>query len=312
MPGMGGFEVLRRLREAPPSPHLKVIMTSGQASPDDMAEMQLAGADDYLTKPFSVIQLQGRVQAALRLKDAQDRSSILNRQLLALNAQLEHSLSSLDGTMVHTRNGLVLALAKLVEHRERQNGRHLPRMQRYCQCLAERASLEPSFAADITPHFVDALVCCAPLHDIGKVGLPDHLLLKGGQLSLDERILMQAHTLMGADFLMQVTEQIGASAAFLQTAVDVARHHHERFDGTGYPDRLAGSAIPLAARLTAICDVYDALRSRRPFRPALSHFAAMQMMTEASPGQFDPALLQVFRKCAGEFDAIFKELVDGA
>jgi response regulator RpfG family c-di-GMP phosphodiesterase len=213
--------------------------------------------------------------------------------------------------MVHTRNGLVLALARLVEHRERQGGgQHLLRMQRYCQCLAEKAGTEPPYNNEISQHFIDALVCCAPLHDIGKVGLPDHLLLKGGQLSLDERILMQAHTLMGADFIKQTAEQIGASAAFLQTAIDVARHHHERYDGTGYPDRLAGSAIPLAARLAAICDVYDALRSRRPFRPALSHHAALQMMTEASPGQFDPALLHVFRKCAAEFDQVFQELGD--
>jgi response regulator RpfG family c-di-GMP phosphodiesterase len=310
MPGLNGVEVLRQLRESPPVPHLKIIMCSGQATPDEMAEMQLAGADDYLTKPFSVIQLQGRVQAALRLKDAQDRSSILNRRLLALNAELEHNLSSLDGSMVQTRNGLMLALARLVEHRERQTGQHLKRMQRYCQCLAEHAAVEPSFGDELNQHFIDALVCCAPLHDIGKVGLPDHLLLKGGQLSLDERILMQAHTLMGADFLKHITEQIGAHAAFLQTAIDIARHHHERYDGTGYPDRLAGSAIPLAARLAAICDVYDALRSRRPFRPALSHQASLQMMTEASPGQFDPALLQVFRRCAGEFDQIFKELGD--
>jgi response regulator RpfG family c-di-GMP phosphodiesterase len=311
MPGLTGVDVLKYLRETPPSPHLKVIMFSGQSSPDEMAEMLLAGADDYLTKPFSVIQLQGRVKAGLRLKDAQDRSASLNRQLLALNAELENNLTSLDGTMINTRNGLVLALARLVEHRERQTGgQHLRRMQRYCRCLAEHAAGEAPFSGEISQYFIDSLVCCAPLHDIGKIGLPDHLLLKGGQLSLDERILMQAHTLMGADFLTQTAEQIGVAVAFLQMAIDIARHHHERYDGTGYPDRLAGSTIPLAARIASICDVYDALRSRRPFRPALSHHAAMQMMTEASPGQFDPALLQVFRKCTPEFERVFKELVD--
>jgi HD-GYP domain-containing protein (c-di-GMP phosphodiesterase class II) len=154
------------------------------------------------------------------------------------------------------------------------------------------------------------LECCAPLHDIGKVGLPDHILLKPGKLTADERILMQTHTTIGADTLQNVAKQHPFAAAFLQMAIDIARHHHERYDGKGYPDRLAGNDIPLAARILAISDVYDALRSRRPYKPALSHTAAMHVMLDMSAGQFDPLLLEAFKRCAPSFERIARDVRD--
>src|SRR5262249_22085426 len=160
------------------------------------------------------------------------------------------------------------------------------------------------------PAFVEMLECCAPLHDIGKVGLPDHILLKPGKLDAEERLQMQAHTVIGSDTLRQVAQQHGAALAFLQMGTDIARHHHERWDGTGYPDGLAGGAIPLSAQLVAVGDVYDALRSRRPYKPALSHPTAVQAMVEGSPGQVDPALLQGFQRCAAEFERISRETRD--
>jgi response regulator RpfG family c-di-GMP phosphodiesterase len=310
LPDLSGFEVLKRLRENPPSPHLKVIMFSGMATADEMARMLLAGADDYLTKPFSVIQLQGRIQTSLRLKAAQDRSALLNKRLLRVNAELENNLDSRDSDLVHSRNALVLALAKLVEHRDNETGAHLARLQRYGRCLAEKAAKFPMFESQIDQPFIEMLECCSPLHDIGKVGLPDHILLKPGKLTADERIQMQAHTIMGSDTLREVAQQHGAALAFLQMAIDITRHHHERFDGTGYPDRLVGAAIPLAARIVAICDVYDALRCRKVYKPALAHAAAVQVITEASPGHFDPALLQAFLACASQFDQVFGEIPD--
>jgi response regulator RpfG family c-di-GMP phosphodiesterase/serine/threonine protein kinase len=310
MPDMQGTEVCRRLREDPPCPHLKILMASGGNNADTMAKMLLAGADDFVTKPFSVVQLQARIKAALRLKDAQDRSDMLNKHLLATNHELEQSLGSRDSDLVQARNALVLALAKLVEHRASESGAHLVRLQHYCRCLAEEASRTPAFAVAIDAHFLEMLECCVPLHDIGKVGLPDHILLKPGKLDPDERIIMQAHTLIGAETLQEVLRHHGSTLAFLHTAIDIARHHHERFDGHGYPDRLAGSDIPLSARLVAIGDVYDALRSRRPYKPALSHLAALQVMTGGSPGQFDPALMLIFQRCAPQFERIFRDLPD--
>jgi len=309
MPDMQGTEVCRRLRENPPSPHLKVLMVSGSNNVDTMAKMLLAGADDFVTKPFSVVQLQGRIKASLRLKDAQDRSDLLNQHLLSINHELEQSLGSRDSDLVQARNALVLALAKLVEHRASEKGSHLLRLQRYCRTLAEEAARTPTFAAQVDAHFIEMLECCAPLHDIGKVGLPDHILLKPGKLDQDERVIMQAHTLIGAETLQEVLKHHGSALAFLRTAIDITRHHHERFDGHGYPDRLAGSDIPLGARLVAMGDVYDALRCRRPYKPALSHMAALQVMT-GQTGQFDPALMPILQRCAPQFERIFRELPD--
>jgi putative two-component system response regulator len=147
-----------------------------------------------------------------------------------------------------------------------------------------------------------------PLHDIGTVALPDHILLKPGKLDADERLMMQSHTTIGADILKQVAQRHGPALAFLQMGIEIVRHHHERYDGSGYPDRLAGEKIPLAARIVAIGDVYDALRSRRSYRPAFPHAAAIQMMTEPMSGHFDPVLLEAFRRVAGRFDKILREL----
>jgi response regulator RpfG family c-di-GMP phosphodiesterase len=310
MPEMTGLEVCHKLRQAPPCPNLKIVLFSAHGTSDDVAQVLSSGADDYLAKPFSTVQLVARLKAALRLKDAQDRSDLLNRHLLAMNHELEQNVNARDSDLIHARNALVLALAKLVEYRDSETGTHLLRLQKYGRCLAEEAAAAPTFAGQIDANFVEMLECCAPLHDIGKVGLPDHILLKPGKLDGDERVIMQAHTIIGGDTLKTVLQQHGSAVAFLQMAIDIARHHHERFDGTGYPDRLAGSAIPLPARIVAICDVYDALRSRRVYKPALSHNAAVHLMTEASAGQFDPALLKVFQHCHGQFERIFRELAD--
>jgi response regulator RpfG family c-di-GMP phosphodiesterase len=310
MPNLNGLEVCGKLREAPPAPNLKVILFSAHGTSDDVGQVLAAGADDYLTKPFSTVQLVARLKAALRLKDAQDRSDLLNRRLLAVNHELECNVNARDSDLIHARNALVLALAKLVEYRDSETGAHLVRLQQYGRVLAEEAAGSPNFADQIDANFVQMLECCAPLHDIGKVGLPDHILLKPGKLEPDERIIMQAHTIIGGDTLKTVLRQHGSAVAFLQMAIDIARHHHERFDGQGYPDRLAGTDIPLAARIVSVCDVYDALRSRRVYKPALSHNAALQVMTEASVGQFDPALLQVLHRCNDQFERIFREYAD--
>ena len=150
----------------------------------------------------------------------------------------------------------------------------------------------------------------APLHDIGKVGVPDAVLDKPGPLTADERRVMQQHTTVGADTLAGVAARYPLFAGFFATAVDVARSHHEKWDGSGYPHRLAGEAIPLAARLVAVGDVYDALRSRRVYKAGLSHAAAVELMLRESPGHFDPALVEVFERAAGQFDRVFRETGD--
>jgi putative two-component system response regulator len=186
--------------------------------------------------------LIGKAKASLRLKAAQDRSDVLNRQLLAANSDLETALNVRDSDLTQVRTALVLGLTRLVALRENDSGNHLVRMQRYCRCLAEEAQKTPAFAGQIDQAFIEMLTCCAPLHDVGKVGLPDHILLKPGKLASEERLLMQAHTTMPAEILTELCQEYGAARAFLLMGCDVVRHHHERYDGSGYPDRLAGAA----------------------------------------------------------------------
>ncbi len=310
MPVMTGPEVLKKLREDPPSPHLKIVMLSGRVSPDELSRMLLAGADDFLGKPLSMVQFLSRIKSALRMKEAQDRGDTLTRHLLSVNNELERSLGSRDSDLISARNALLLALAKLVESRDTETGLHLQRLGTYSRCLAEEAVKMPAFGGQIDDNFIELVDCCAPLHDIGKVGLPDHILLKPGKLEPDERLIMQTHTTIGSETLKAVAEQHGAAVAFLHMAADIARHHHEWYDGSGYPDRLSGGDIPLAARIVAIGDVYDALRSRRPYKPALGHPTAIHIMTTFSQGQFDPALLQAFSRCAPQFERIFREMGD--
>jgi len=310
MPSVNGAEVCRQLRADAAYQHLKIIMMSGRSTSDELAQLLPAGADDFLTKPLSVVQLQVRVKNALRLREAQERSDLLAKRLYGLNADLEKALCAVEGDLVHARNALVLALAKLVEHREIASSSHAQRMQRFSRLLAESAMGLGSYDDVIDSAFLDMIECCAPLHDIGKVALPDYILLKTHDLDPHELALMQTHTTAGADVLREVARQHPFAQGFLQMSDDIARHHHERYDGRGYPDQLAGDAIPLAARIVAICDAYDSFRARRPNKPALSHSAAVLLLTSESPGLFDPNLITAFEKCRERFAQVFTDYPD--
>lgn len=307
LPGLSGDDVLRELRATPPVPNLKIIMLSGRANGDDLAAHLANGADDFLTKPFSLVQLRARVKSALRLKEAQDRADVLNARVRKVNAELETALSNKDGELLNARAAMVLALAKLVEQRSRETGPHLFRMRKYVSVLAKAASVRPGFAGLIDPPFITLIEDAAPLHDIGKVGIPDHVINKPGSLTPAERRQMQAHTTIGADTLAEVAKKHPFAIGFFETAAEIARHHHERWDGSGYPTRLAGVAIPLAARILAIGDVYDALRSKRCYKAGMSHEEASRTIFEQSPGHFDPALLDVFREVADQFEKVYNE-----
>ncbi len=181
----------------------------------------------------------------------------------------------------------------------------------YSRILAQEAAKCRDFASVITPGYLQDLKRAAPLHDIGFIALPDHILQKPGKLDDDERIIMQSHTVIGAQLLHRVAEAYGRRAgSFLYTAVDVVRHHHEAYDGSGYPDRLAGDAIPLSARIVALTDVYDARRSRRSYRPALPHGTTMQVIIESGRTRFDPRILEAFKRCSHEFERVYNEIPD--
>ncbi len=194
--------------------------------------------------------------------------------------------------------------------RTHHGGAHLLRLQRYTRFLGEEAARTPAFAGQIDATYLDMLEACAPLHDIGQVALPDHILQKAGKLDSEERLIMQTHTTIGADILQGIAQRHRTALGFLHMAIDIARHHHEAFDGTGYPDRRAGLGIPLAARLVTLGDVYDALRSRRPQRPPLAHQLAVEIITRANPSRFDPHLLSIFERHADHFERMYGEVPD--
>lgn len=309
-PASGGHELLRVLRDNPPVPNLKILVVSTQDSEKLLATFLQSGADDCLSLPLSDVQLAARIDAAIRHKEAQDELDQLNQRLLELNVELERSLTAQTNDFVQSRNALVLALARLVEYRSTETLAHLTRIQRFCAVLAQEASVHPRLAGQIDQEFIQTLECVAPLHDIGNVGLEDAILLKAGPLAPAEREKMQQHTVIGANTLLDVARRFGGESGFLRMAIDVARHHHEQFDGAGYPDHLVGNDIPLAARIVALADAYDSLRSRRAQRPRLSHASAMQILLEASPGKFDPILLRVFQGCAQQLDRIHADIQD--
>jgi response regulator RpfG family c-di-GMP phosphodiesterase len=310
MPKLTGPQVLRRLREQPPSNHLKIIMMSGGVSADELAEMLALGADDYLAKPLGRQQLIARAKAALVHKATQDRSESLHQQLLSINAQLERALAARQGDLVQARSALVFALAKIVESRSQETSGHLTRMSHYAGTLARYARKIPRYAAMLDEPFLKTLESCTPLHDIGNVALPDHVLRGGNRFEPEDIMIQQAHTTIGADTLQSVAKRDRNAAAFWQMAIDIARHHHEQFDGAGYPDRLSGNDIPLAARIVALADAYDTLRRPIGLGIALAHHAAVELIVEGSHGRFDPLLLQAFGHGHADLQRIFQSCPD--
>jgi response regulator RpfG family c-di-GMP phosphodiesterase len=308
LPDVNGYEICRRLRERPELANLKIIILSGCGDHNQLAESLPRGADDYIPKPFGIRQLEAKVQHALRLKEAQDRAGELARRLRLVNCQLEKSLAARSGDVRQAQDALLFAMAKMAESRDGETPGHLRRLQRYARCLAEHVAEVPGWSGVVNNTFVDELERCVPLHDIGKIGLPESSLVKPGQLTDVERRLMETHPIIGDGILMALAEEHGQSLAFLGIASSIVRHHHERFDGGGYPDRLAGDAIPAAARLVAVGDVYDALRRRRLHKPALSHPEAKQILLERSSGQFDPSLVDAFAACEHEFERIYRHI----
>jgi response regulator RpfG family c-di-GMP phosphodiesterase/serine/threonine protein kinase len=310
LPDLDGYEVCRRLRQRPPIPHLKIIVVSGRGGQDELAEALPRGADDYIPKPFHPRQLTAKVQHALRLKAAQDQTDELARQLLMTNQQLENTLFARADDARQAQDALLLAMAKMAESRDGETPGHLRRLQRYSRCLAEQAGLIHPWHGLVDARFLEQLDRCVPLHDIGKISLPDELLLKTGRLSDAERKIVETHVIIGDRILETLSQEHGASLEFLGMARGIVRSHHERYDGRGYPDKLQGEAIPAAARIVAVADVYDALRRQRPYKPALDHNDVVHVLLYESSGQFDPSLLDAFARCKNEFTNIYRQTSD--
>ncbi len=303
MPEMDGYEVLRRLRADPETSAIPVVFLTALNSAEDEERGLLHGAMDYITKPIRPPILMARVGTQLELKNArvlmQDR-----------NQWLQAEVASRMAETLHIQDVTVHALARLAETRDPETGNHLLRTQAYVRVLALHRQRDPRFAGQIDDRQVDLLAKSAPLHDIGKVGIPDSVLLKPGKLNAEEWAVMKTHAQIGADAISRADSDVAQPVAFLQVAKQMARSHHERWNGSGYPDGLAGEAIPLAARLMALADVYDALISRRVYKPALSADTARAMILAERGQHFDPAAVDAFIDCEAEFTAIARRYAD--
>ena len=303
MPGMSGYEVLERLQDTPKLRDIPVIFTTAMNAEEDEQRGIALGAVDYITKPLKPTIVLARVQAHLELKLARDRLQQVNESLeVEIARRMRENLNIQDVT--------IRALARLAEIRDNETGNHILRTQHYVHALAERASRHPRFADELDEQSISLLAKSAPLHDIGKVGIPDCVLLNPGKLTAEEWDIMKTHAAIGSDAISRAVADTCEPVKFLEFAKQVAHHHHERWDGGGYPDGLAGDAIPLAARLMAVADVFDALISKRVYKQAFTLDEARHIMASQGGKHFDPDLLQAFLDGFDEFCEIARRHPD--
>jgi putative two-component system response regulator len=305
MPEMDGYEVLQQLQAQPETAHIPVIFLTALNGSDDEERGLLKGAMDYITKPIRPPILLARVRTQLELKQARD-------QMRGRNQWLEAEVTRRMAENQRIQDVTIHALARLAETRDNETGNHILRTQEYVRTLASRLQRNPRFADRIDDHLVALLAKSAPLHDIGKVGIPDRILLKPGRLDADEWEIMKTHAQLGADALVHAERDVAHPVEFLQCAKQIARSHHERWDGHGYPDGLAGEAIPLPARLMALADVYDALISQRVYKPPFPHEQAFAMIVAERGRHFDPDVVDAFVDCHAELNAVALRFADDA
>ncbi len=297
MPEMDGYEVLERLRADPVTADIPVMFLTALDDQADEEHGLKLGAVDYVTKPIHPPILLARVHTQLELQHA--RQLMRNR-----NAWLEAEVARRMRENQLVQDVSIHALARLAEIRDPETGNHLLRTQGYVRALARRLQHHVRFADVLNDETIELLAKSAPLHDIGKVGIPDHILLKPGKLDADEWAVMQTHASLGAEAIEHAETDVARPVAFLAMAKQIARSHHERWDGKGYPDGLAGDAIPIAARLMALADVFDALISRRVYKPPFPHEQAFQMIVKERGLHFDPDVVQAFVDGYDELRAI--------
>jgi len=305
MPGIDGYEVCRKIKSTPQGELTLVALVSGRASTKERLGGYKVGADDYIVKPFDHNELVARVNILFRLRGALTELAGANAEIQAYSAKLERLVQERTAEIVETRDVTVFALAKLAESRDPETGEHLERMRSYSQILAEELAETGPYTGKIDETFLTDLHMSSPLHDVGKVGIPDVILLKPGRLSATEFEIMQRHTLIGADALREAAGHT-KSGGFLNMAAEIAGAHHERFDGSGYPKALSGTDVPLAARIVALADVYDALTSVRVYKSAFGPEVARSMIEDEAGKHFDPAIVDAFRERFGDFLEIRK------
>ncbi len=297
MPGMDGYEVCRQLKASAATQGIPVIFLTARADTEDERKGFELGAVDYITKPVSPPIVQARVHTHLALKATadflRDKSAYLEREV---------ALRTLEVQAI--QDVTIMAMASLAETRDDETGNHIRRTQLYVKALAERLRTHPRFEAVLNSHMIELLYKSAPLHDIGKIGVSDAILLKPGKLTDSEFETIKQHTVLGRKAIEGAERRLGMRVRFLNVAKDMACSHHERWDGAGYPVGLAGDAIPVPARLMAVADVYDAVISHRVYKTAGTHEQACGSIVKGRGTQFDPDVVDAFIDIADDFRSI--------
>lgn len=297
MPGMDGFEVAQQIRSNPQYCDLPIIIATALDSKADRLRAVEAGANDFISKPIDKIELRARTTSLLKMKEHQDA---LKHYQNELEDKVEKRTSELRQSLldkVHAHREIYQAyldtihrLALAAEYKDEDTADHIKRMSSYCTLLAQRLNLPPGE--------VELICYASPMHDVGKIGIPDHILLKAGRLNPEEWVVMKQHTVIGGYILQN------SGSKLLQAGEVIALSHHEKWDGSGYPKGLAGENIPLWGRICAVADVFDALTSKRPYKEAFSNEKSLEIMKEKRGTHFDPKLVDLFMGNLSEVFAI--------
>lgn len=295
MPELDGYQVCERFKRNPRLKEIPIIFLSGLNSTEAKVKAFEAGGVDYITKPFHPAEVRARIGTHLNLRTLQYK---LDFQEMVAEKVREIS---------EAQQATIFALAKLAEQRDEDTGTHLERVREYCRLLAERLGEDSPYAASISTDFIECIQHAAPLHDIGKVAIPDRILLKPGKLTPEEFEIMKTHSVIGAENLQTVYNNY-AGNVFIGMGIEIALYHHERWDGSGYPDRLLGRNIPLSARIMAVADCYDAIHSDRCYRKGLNHEETKSIIMSESGSHFDPEICTAFLSLEKEFGRIMKTL----
>ena len=300
MPEMDGFELCKRFKTSEKLRDIPVIFISALDDTENKLHAFSHGGVDYITKPFQEEEVHARVMTHLKLHQAQ-------QQLEQYNQSLEKLVETKVRELLDAQLATNLALSKLTESRDYETGKHIERVQHFCKVLAEQLRENIGFQGIIDDAFVKNIFHASPLHDIGKVAIPDSILLKPGKLTEEEFEIMKTHTTIGANTLQAVQEQYPGNE-FIQMGIEIARYHHEKWNGKGYPEGLQGAEIPLSGRISALADVYDALRSNRPYKRGFPHEKACQIILEGNGSHFDPSVVDAFEEVKHRFAAIYQQL----